>query len=59
MDKSFKVDILNFQPVDGNSLALHMIRVIRKDIEMRTVEVIKDNESNTQSVKAGLLESMK
>ena len=43
MDRTFKLDIVNLHPVDGNHITLHMVRAIRKEVEMRTTEyIVKD-----------------
>ena len=42
MDRTFKIDIINLHPVDGNHITLHMVRAIRKDVEMRAAEMVKD-----------------
>ena len=48
MGRSFKIDIVNLHPVDGNFIVLHMARAIRKDVEIRTAEMTKDTDTTSQ-----------
>ena len=39
MDRSFRMDIINLSPVDGNFITMHMARVIKKDVDTRCIEL--------------------